>query len=83
MNGILICERCSQISELFHPFKEFITYLKVVILSCILVSRQDHILCGGGEGPRSRRYEPNAALRLLVQPYYEDEDDDYFLSFSK
>jgi hypothetical protein len=47
-----------------------------------------------GEGPRSRRYGPTAALRLLVQPYdgdddddYDDDDDDYyyhhhFLSFS-
>jgi hypothetical protein len=33
-----------------------------------------------GEGPRSRRYGRTAALRLIVQPY--DEDDDYFLSFS-
>jgi hypothetical protein len=32
-----------------------------------------------GEGPRSRRYGRTAALRLIVQPY--DEDDDYFLSF--
>jgi hypothetical protein len=36
-----------------------------------------------GEGPRSRRYGRTAALRLIVQPYDEDEDDDYyFLSFS-
>jgi hypothetical protein len=36
-----------------------------------------------GEGPRSRRYGRTAALRLLVQPCDEDEDDDYyFLSFS-
>jgi hypothetical protein len=45
-----------------------------------------------GEGPRSRRYERTAALRLLVQLYDEDEekeeedddydDDYYFLSFS-
>jgi hypothetical protein len=33
------------------------------------------------EGPRSRRYGRTAAMRLLVQPYDEDEDD-YFLSFS-
>jgi hypothetical protein len=26
------------------------------------------------EGPRSRRYGRTAALRLLVQPYYEDDD---------
>jgi hypothetical protein len=35
-----------------------------------------------GEGPRSRRYGRTAAARLIVQPYDEDEDDDYFLSFS-
>jgi hypothetical protein len=34
------------------------------------------------EGPRSRRYGRTAALRLLVQPYDGDDDDDYyFLSF--
>jgi hypothetical protein len=37
-----------------------------------------------GEGPRSRRYGRTAALRLLVQPC-DDDDDEYddFLSFSK
>jgi hypothetical protein len=34
-----------------------------------------------GEGPRSRRYGRTAALRLLVKPC-DDDDDDYFLSFS-
>jgi hypothetical protein len=34
------------------------------------------------EGPRSRRYGHTAALRLIVQPCDEDEDDCYFLSFS-
>jgi hypothetical protein len=35
------------------------------------------------EGPRSRRYGRTAALRLIVQPCDEDEDDDYYsLSFS-
>jgi hypothetical protein len=29
-----------------------------------------------GEGPRSRRYGRTAALRLLVQPCDEDDDDD-------
>jgi hypothetical protein len=33
------------------------------------------------EGPRSRRYGRTAAMRLIVQPDDEDEDD-YFLSFS-
>jgi hypothetical protein len=35
-----------------------------------------------GEGPRSRSYGRTAAMRLIVQLYDEDEDDDYFLSFS-
>jgi hypothetical protein len=36
-----------------------------------------------GEGPRSGLYGRTSALRLIVQPYDEDEDDDnYFLSFS-
>jgi len=44
MNGILICCGCSQISELFHTFKGFVTYLHVVLLSYKLASRHDHIL---------------------------------------
>jgi hypothetical protein len=32
------------------------------------------------EGPRSRRYGRTAALRLIVQPYDEGEDNCYFLS---
>jgi hypothetical protein len=36
-----------------------------------------------GEGPRSRRYVRSVALRLVVQPYDEDENyDDDFLSFA-
>ena len=31
----------SQIFELFHPFKGFITYIYTVILSCVLVLRHD------------------------------------------
>jgi hypothetical protein len=34
-----------------------------------------------GEGPRSRHYGRTAALRLFVQPYDEDEDNDYFCPF--
>jgi hypothetical protein len=34
-----------------------------------------------GEGPSSRRYGRTAALRLLVQPCDEDEDDYYFCPF--
>jgi hypothetical protein len=32
------------------------------------------IFCG--EGPRNRRYGRTAALRLLMQPCDEDDDDD-------
>jgi hypothetical protein len=32
-----------------------------------------------GEGPRSRHYGRTAALRLIVQPYDEDEDDFFVL----
>jgi hypothetical protein len=35
-----------------------------------------------GEGPYSRRYGRAAALRLILQPCDENDDDDYFLSFS-
>jgi hypothetical protein len=36
-----------------------------------------------GEGPRSRCYGRTAALRLIVQPCDEDEDDDeqFFTKF--
>jgi hypothetical protein len=35
------------------------------------------------KGPAAESYGRTAALRLIVQPYDEDEDDDdYFLSFS-
>jgi hypothetical protein len=36
-----------------------------------------------GEGPRSRSYGLNAALRLIVQPCDEDEekDDQFFFTF--
>jgi hypothetical protein len=51
--------------------------------------RQDHlpvchqyVLFFSGEEPRSRRYGRTAAMRLIVQPYDEDDDDDYFWSFS-
>jgi hypothetical protein len=35
-----------------------------------------------GEGPRTRCYRHTVAMSLIVQPYDEDEDNDYFLSFS-
>jgi hypothetical protein len=34
-----------------------------------------------GEGPHSRRYGRTAALRLLVQPCDEDDDDNFFCPF--
>ena len=39
MIGKLIRYGCSQIFELFHTFKGFITFLYIVILSCVLVSK--------------------------------------------
>jgi hypothetical protein len=33
------------------------------------------------KGPRSRRYGRTAAMRLIVQPCHEDDDDDYFFPF--
>jgi hypothetical protein len=44
MNGILICYDCSQISELFHTFEGFVTYLHVVIPSCNTQSNALQIL---------------------------------------
>jgi hypothetical protein len=44
----------------------------------------DGLIFFSGEGTCSRRYGHTAALRLLVQPYDKEDDDDYyFLSFSK
>jgi hypothetical protein len=40
------------------------------------------VLDFSGEGPHSRLYGHTVAMRLIVQPYDEDEDDGYFLSFS-
>jgi hypothetical protein len=54
-------------------------YLRKVLASALDgVSGQPSIFFSG-EGPRSRRYGRTAALRLIVQPY---DENDYFLSFS-
>jgi hypothetical protein len=44
MTGILIRYCCSRTSELFHTCEGFITYMYIVILYCMLVSRHDHVL---------------------------------------
>jgi hypothetical protein len=43
-NRVLICYHCSQIFELCHIFKTSVSHLCVIILPCILVTRQQHIL---------------------------------------
>jgi hypothetical protein len=54
-----------------------------------LVSTSEYFLKNGndlfcGEGPRSRCYGHTTALRLIVQPCVEDEEnDDQFFHFSK
>jgi len=41
MNEILLGYGFYQIFEMFHRFKRFIIYVYVVILSCILIPRND------------------------------------------
>jgi hypothetical protein len=71
-------------STLFY-LTAVLNYLKIVPFSLLRYSNFritfDSTIFFSGEGPRSRRYGRTAALRLIVQPYDEDEDD-YFLSFS-
>jgi len=44
MSAILICLGYSQIFELCHTFKGFVTYHYAVIMSCIPFMRPTHIL---------------------------------------
>jgi hypothetical protein len=44
LNQVLICYSHSQISEPCQVFETSVSYLYVMILSCILVTRQQHIL---------------------------------------
>ena len=44
LNRILIRLVCSQIYELFHPFKGIIINLYIVMSSCILILRHNHVL---------------------------------------
>lgn len=44
-NEILICYCRSQILELRHIFKGYITYLYAMIFPCILMTRHQYILC--------------------------------------
>jgi len=42
MKAILIFLGCSQIFELCHTFKGFITYFHVVILTCIVIMKHKY-----------------------------------------
>jgi hypothetical protein len=44
LNQSLTCYYLFQISESYHTFKGSVTYFYVMILPCILVTRQQHIL---------------------------------------
>jgi hypothetical protein len=62
-----------------------VVYEKLCVTATVRRCVQVNYCCRrffSGEGPRSGRYGRTAAVRLIVQPYDEDEDNDYFLSFS-
>jgi hypothetical protein len=51
----------------------------LLLLLCIMDHKLLSCVFFSGEGPRSRRYGHTAAMKLIAQPY--DEDDDYFCPF--
>jgi hypothetical protein len=61
-------------------FRVTVAYGKIVSVADDSLGVTDFFF--NGEGPRSRRYGRTETMRLIVQPYDEDEGDDYFLSFS-
>lgn len=44
MNAILIYKSLSQIVEVSYTFYNFINYFNISILSCILMTRQEHVV---------------------------------------
>jgi len=44
LDRVLIHYGCSQMFELYHPFKGTIISLYILTSSCILISRYDHVL---------------------------------------
>jgi hypothetical protein len=51
-------------------------YIYCVYASILYCTAFVYVYCFSGVGPRSRRYERTAAMRLIVQPCDEDEEDD-------
>ena len=72
----------------------FVTFSDIEFYICVLCSESKSpmgfkksfgiwVFFFCGEGPRSRSYGRTAALRLIMQPYDEDEeqDDQFFFIF--